>query len=124
MSNVRHMATDLGIDSGNGGGKPGRRKRDRTLADALSDEMARRGHSQSDAAAEMQTSQANVSRWLDRVSPTVPDFTSTRSADNVHRIVQYLGLTNLSEYATLALNAERESLLIRNPGFRDKHPRP
>lgn len=102
-------------DVGNLFGKPGRNQRrneqtfrqvreGETFEDALKDEMNLRGHNNEDAAREIPTSPANVSRWLRGVQ--IPTYGSAQSAQNIAHLVRYLRLTHLSEYGTLYINSQ------------------
>ena len=87
--------------------------RDRTLAEALVDEMAERGHNQSDAASEMGVSTANMSRWLAAADPMIPDGKTAESLANIDRIVRYLRLPNRDAYAVLAFRSVVREMLRR-----------
>ena len=75
-----------------------------TFEAVLADEMNLRGHNNEDAAREIPTSPANVSRWLRGVQ--LPTYGSAQSAQNIAHLVRYLRLTHLSEYGTLYINSQ------------------
>lgn len=74
-----------------------------TFEEVLKNEMSLRGHNNEDAAREIPTSPANVSRWLRGVQ--IPTYGSAQSAQNISNLVRYLRLQHLSDYGTLYLNS-------------------
>lgn len=75
-----------------------------TFEHVLADEMRLRGHNNEDAAREIPTSPANVSRWLRGIQ--IPTYGSAQSAQNIANLVRYLRLRGLPDYGALYINSQ------------------
>jgi hypothetical protein len=80
----------------------------RTIADALNDEIARRGCSMKDAAREMNTTVQNVSRWAH------PGFAVEPDGDQIDGVMAFLGLNERDMGALVIATKRKRAEMRRN----------
>src|SRR5579862_1902433 len=85
----------------------------RTIAEALNDELLRRGCSMKDAAAEMMTTVQNVSRWAQLINGVEPD------GEQIDALMEFLGLDDAAMGALVIATKRRRAQMRRMARRRD-----